>query len=140
MSAIIDETRRTELDEVSNDGKGNGQIRSYAIQVATWLASYYPGWNWVVDWKDDGCLVVKLAEAMDFGQYGFVIKPEWTTMYQLRKKACWAGGEFLERLNMPRGAQPEDYIEKLKELEGAEARFNRHKPKPLTPSQTILGA
>ena len=73
----------------------------------------YPGWKWYIEctWES-GCVVVKNLDL--HGDYGFVIELRHLLNDTSLNLPVNAGGELLERCNLPRGAKPENFKELVK--------------------------
>lgn len=91
--------------------------------VADMLCKEYPGHPWIVN-AQDGSVWISLLTSQPFGQYCYFInQKDVTSPTTLRELTIRGGGEFLERLGLPRhgkwdGSPP-------KHLEGADMRFFR---------------
>jgi hypothetical protein len=82
----------------------NSTMEFLAKEVAITLTNTYPNYPWVVGWHPGMALAVKLLINPDFN-YGYTIdcrKP--MSAFELAHMAKMAGGELLERLDLPRGA------------------------------------
>jgi len=90
-------------------------LADYAIakQIAEILHTHYPGHLWgVTAQSDQGIATVRNLRFS--GNWGFVLKlRDIVTHKELVKRTKWAGGELLERYNMPRGKFHEDKYAQL---------------------------
>src|SRR6267378_2519869 len=86
------------------DSPENAMMSVLAKEVAFTLDNTYPNYPWVVGWHPGFALAVKLLLNPDFN-YGYTIDCRGgMTAYALAHSAKMAGGELLERLDLPRGA------------------------------------
>lgn len=78
-----------------------------AKQAGDELERHYPGWMWFIEVK--GGVVEIRSGYMDF-KHGFRVKitKEYYSASQLAKEIVRAGGEMLERTNMPRSRYDHD--------------------------------
>lgn len=73
-----------------------------AKEVADALERHYPGWMWMVSVPPKGGIAQVRSGYMDM-RMGFVVRlVDSYSASQLAKEAVRAGGELLERTNMPR--------------------------------------
>jgi len=111
---LVDSTADIRTVQVSKD-KENAVMELLAKSVAETLTKNYPNYPWVVGWLPGHALAVKLLLNPDFN-YGYTIDCRGgMSAWRLAHEAKMAGGELLERLDLPRGAwdgsMPEKNIE-----------------------------
>ena len=88
--------------EVAVVDMGEYEDMELAKQVGEILESTYPGYLWMVS-KVRGDIIIKNGQLGKFGQCGFIIDgSKLTSHYDMRYKTICAGGELLERCNLPR--------------------------------------
>lgn len=75
-------------------------------EVGKTLESHYPGYDWWVECKIPSGLVSVRNMNID-GEFGFVIHLARLVHDNDLKVVVDAGGEILERCNLPRGPKPE---------------------------------
>lgn len=75
------------------------------------LAAHYPGWGWRVEAQSSGGVLVIRNENLA-SKHGFVEHlRDVVNVSDMQRRIVDAGGEFLERFNMPRGAfDPDRYM------------------------------
>lgn len=97
-----------------------------AKDVGDMLSKFYPGHPWVVNCQD-GSVWISLLYSTTFGQYSYFInQKDVTSPTTLRELSMKGGGEFLERLGMPRHGKWDGSLPN--HLEGADPRFFRGEP------------
>lgn len=85
--------------------------------VGQQLAKHYPGWHWLVECTaQTGVVTVKNLNLS--GDYGFVLHLEQLMTDTDLKLPVVAGGELLERCNLPRGPRPENTEHLKRDLKG----------------------
>jgi len=98
-----------------------------AKTIGDTLENHYPGWGWMVHVDSEGGVINIINSVMNASlqkQYGYVLKFATLngTHEHIVKQAVRAGGELLERMNLPRsrwrGQEPD-------RVEGAEFK---HQP------------
>lgn len=94
-----------------------------AKDVTDMLCKTYPGHPWIVN-AQDGSVWISMLTSQPFGQYCYFInQKDVTSPTTLREHTIRGGGEFLERLGLPRHGKWDG--EKPMQLEGADKRFFR---------------
>jgi hypothetical protein len=93
----------------------NATMEVLAKEACQVLTSNYPNYPWVVGWAPGMALVVKLLINPDFN-YGYTLDCRGgLTAWRMAHEVKMAGGELLERLELPIGAwdgqMPEKNIE-----------------------------
>ena len=93
----------------------DGTMEMFAKEAAQVLTNHYPNYPWCIGWAPGFALVVKLLINPDFN-YGFTLDCRGGLQYKrFVHEVTMAGGELLDRLDMPRGKwdgqMPEKNIE-----------------------------
>lgn len=100
----IDTRADIQTIETGTIDKEHVEMERLAKYTAEALTRAYPNYPWAVGWHDGGVLCVKMMLAAD-SNYGYTIDAyRLNSAGALAKMATSAGGELLERLNMPRRA------------------------------------
>ena len=99
------------------------KLPDIVVFVGNVLADHYPGFMWFVEQAPGGAIVIKVQEALVFGEYGMVIYPQWPTISELKKQVIMNAGELLERCGVARGAKTESTV--FKQLDGADKKYDR---------------
>lgn len=90
--------------EITSYDKETIEMEHKAKEVAMRLTQAYPRHPWAVGWAPGMTLIVKLLSSPN-SNFGYTIDCAASfSASDLAKSAVMAGGELLERLNMPRGA------------------------------------
>ena len=79
----------------------SGTLVNLVADIADRLEHHYPGWMWAVQPFEFGG-IIKIFSLRLSGEYGFTMKVADIQDDPNRKLAMEAGGEILERFNMPR--------------------------------------
>lgn len=75
------------------------------------LHTVYPGWAWVVEIpRGQNIVNIRNLSACPRGTYGFRCHKDKLTAASLTRAIVMAGGEFLERFRMRRGAFREEEV------------------------------
>ena len=111
MSDDVADIRTVEMDNHAE----NATMESRAKEACQVLTSNYPNYPWMVGWAPGMALVVKLLINPDYN-YGYTLDCRGgMTFTEFSYKVKMAGGELLERLDLPigkwDGQMPEKNIE-----------------------------
>lgn len=84
----------------------------WETRVGQHLAKLYTGYHWMVDVNLFGgvCAIKNLTL---HGDFGFVLHMDQLENDQDLQTVTFAGGELLERCNLPRTFRPEDFTERV---------------------------
>jgi hypothetical protein len=107
-------------EDINSWDESDADAMARAKEVGDALCRAYPNHPWIVSWHTEGVLCVKNLAISSW--YGFTIDSASLCSYKaLVNAAVVAGGELLERANIPRD-KPWDGQFAL-ELAGSEPRF-----------------
>lgn len=82
------------------------------------LERHYPGWLWAVQPFEFGA-IIKIFSLRISGEYGYIIKVADIQNDPRRQLAIEAGGEILERYNLPRGQYRRELLRnKMRDIRG----------------------
>ena len=82
------------------------------------LERHYPGWLWAVQPFEFGN-IIKIFSLRISGEYGYIIKTADIQNDPNRKLVIEAGGEILERYNLPRGQYRRELLRnKMRDIRG----------------------
>ena len=103
MSLFTDSQSDIQTVEITSVDKETAEMEYRSKMIAEVVSRTYPRYPWMVQWHSGGDVSVKLMLSPDTN-WGYIIDTDQCSNYKkLTEVAVRAGGELLERLNMPRG-------------------------------------
>lgn len=107
-------------DLITNGARLEAMDMAVAKEFGETLNTAYPGWLWAIEMPQHN-VVVRLINAPVQGMGFFIPRTKLGTPDTNRKLALWAGGEWLERLGLPRARMPDSDLGALR-MEGTKLR------------------
>ena len=94
----------------------SASLANLAKRYGEALEKHYPGWWWTINPDETGGVMYIYCLRLS-GEWGYVIKTGDVQNDAHEKEAIMAGGEILDRYNIPRGAYKREYLQgKIKDL------------------------
>ena len=93
-----------------NELRVDGSLANLTKRYGEALEKHYPGWLWTINPDQDGG-VIYIYSLRISGEWGYTLKTADVQNDAHEKEAIMAGGEILDRYNVPRGAYKREYLQ-----------------------------